>query len=119
MSDVLKHGSHDQKTHAGGRGKGGGSSSGGGTSSVTGRTNADGKPLTRAQDKKLDDLSIDLFNNNQSITPAMRAGKINTPAAQAVIQRGQKIVTEAQQVYGGSRGDALNELNRRMGKPSL
>ena len=116
MSDVVKHGSHDQKTHAGGRGKGG---AGSGSASTTGRTNADGKPLTRSQDKKLDDLSIDLFNNNQSITPAMRAGKINTPAAQAVIQRGQKIVTEAQQVYGGSRGDALNELNRRMGKPSL
>lgn len=115
MSEVLKHGSHDQKTHAGGRGKGGGSSSGGGTSSVTGRTNASGEPLTRQQDKRLDDLSIEMFNHRQSITPAMRAGKINTPSAQAHIKRGQDIVTQAQEVYGGSRGDALDELNRRLG----
>lgn len=103
---VSKHGSHDQKTHAGGRGAGGGGGGG---------RNASGKTLTPSQDKKLNNLSIDLFNHKQSVTPSMRAGKINTPAAQAHIKRGQDIVTQAQNVLGGSREEALGELNRRMG----
>jgi len=112
MSDVLKHGSHDQKTHAGGRGKGNAGSGGGGGG---GGSTASGKTLTPTQDRKLNNLSIDLFNHKQSVTPSMRAGKINTPAAQAHIKRGQEIVTQAQNVLGGSREEALGELNRRMG----
>lgn len=66
-------------------------------------------------DQKLNNLGIEMFNHKQSITPAMRAGKLNTPAAQAHIRRGQEIVTQAQNVLGGSRDAAMDELNRRMG----
>jgi len=66
-------------------------------------------------DQKLNNLGIEMFNHKQSATPAMRAGKLNTPAAQAHIKRGQDIVTQAQNVMGGSRDAAMDELNRRMG----
>lgn len=194
MSEVLKHGSHDQKTHAGGRGGGGG---GGSASSsvfnlqmavnrasstaiqygdtkmkdvaysaskdadvarekldkgdfagakesmdtastkiqslpamaedakldkgIVSKLTNDAKSARDANtqivktDQKLNDLSINLFNHKQSVTPSMRAGKINTPAAQAHIKRGQDIVTQAQNVLGGSKEQALGELNRRMG----
>lgn len=196
MSDVLKHGSHDQKTHAGGRG--GGGSSGGGSAStsvsnlqmavnrasstavqygdtrmkdvaysatkdadvarekldkgdfagakesmdaastkiqslpamaedanldkgIVSKLTNDAKSARDANtemiktDQKLNDLSIDMYNNKQGITPSMRAGKINTPAAQANIKRGQNIVTQTAELLGGSRDFAMNELNRRMG----
>jgi hypothetical protein len=66
-------------------------------------------------DQQLNTLSQDMFNHKQSITPSMRAGGINTRSAQAHIKRGQDIVSQAHAILGGTRADAMNELNRRMG----
>ena len=123
---VSKHGSHDQQSHAGGRGRGGGVNpftgkpQAGGVNPFTGdkmstNLNANGDYLTRNEDKKLNDLSVDMFNHKQNVPMSVRTGNLKSPSAQTHIKRGQEIVTQAHQIYGGTREQTMNELNRRIG----
>lgn len=79
------------------------------------KTNADGKPLSASDDKKLNNLAIEMWNHKQSVPMSVRTGNMKTPSAQAHIREGQRIVTEANNIFGGSREETMSELNRRMG----
>lgn len=96
MEEVTKHGSHNQASH--GR-KGGGGAGGG---------------LSAADDKKLDDLSVDLYNHKQTMPLSVRTGK-NTPEANAYRTKFTQIVDTAAGILGKSPKEAFGELNRRMG----
>lgn len=97
MEEIIKHGSHNQASH--GKGGKGGAGAGG---------------LTPEQDKKMNSLSIDMYNHKQSMPLDIKTGK-NTPKAQAYRTKFTQIVDEAAGILGKSPKEAFNELNRRMG----
>jgi hypothetical protein len=53
-ADLEKHGSHDQKTHGGGRGRGGGAGGGAGASAPSGKTDRSENSLSTSQAKLID-----------------------------------------------------------------
>jgi hypothetical protein len=96
MEEIIKHGSHDQKTHGGG-GKGGGAGG-----------------LSPADNKKLDGLAVDMFNHKQNMPIDVRTGK-KTPRAQAYRAEATRIIDTAATILDKSPQEAFTELNRRMG----
>lgn len=96
-SFVEKHGSHNQASH--GKGGKGGAGAGG---------------LSPEDDKKMNQLSIDMWNHKQSMPMSVRTGK-NTPVAQAYRAKFTQIVDEAAAILGKSPKEAFGELGRRMG----
>lgn len=97
MEEVTKHGSHNQASH--GKGSKGGASAGG---------------LSPEDDKKMNGLSVDMYNHKQSIPISVRTGK-NTPEAQAYRSRFTQIVDSAAAITGKSPQAAFADLNARMG----
>ena len=84
-------------------------SGGGGASGAKG-----GKKLSPQDNKKLDDLAIQMFNHKQDMPLAVRTGK-KTPAATAYRQKFTDIVNQAAAITGTSPKEAYAELNTRMG----
>lgn len=115
MSNEVKKGNpyRDALGRFASGGAGGGVPAGG--ASPSGAVNAEGKPLSTREDRKLNDLSIDMWNHKQGTPASIRTGNVRTPQAQAHIRVGQQIVSQAQEIFGGSREETMGELNRRMG----
>ena len=95
MEEVTKHGSHNQASH--GR-KGGGAGGG----------------LSAADDKKVNDLAIDMWNHRQTMPLDVKTGK-NTPRAQAYRTRFTQIIDEAAAILGKTPKDTYADLNARLG----
>lgn len=96
MEEVIKHGSHNQASH--GR-KGGAGGAGG---------------LSPEDDKKVNDLAIDMWNHRQTMPLSVKTGK-NTPAADAYRTKFTQIIDTAAAILGKTPKDTYADLNRRMG----
>lgn len=97
MEEVLKHPGHaNQKVH--GHGSKGGGAGG----------------LSPADDKKVNDLAIEMWNHRQTMPLSVKTGK-NTPAADAYRTKFTRIIDTAAGILGKSPKDTYAELNRRMG----
>lgn len=96
MEEVIKHGSHNQASH--GR-KGGAGGAGG---------------LSPEDDKKVNDLAIDMWNHRQTMPLSVKTGK-NTPAADAYRTKFTQIIDTAASILGKTPKDTYAELNRRLG----
>jgi len=68
-----------------------------------------------ADEQKLNDLAIDLWNHKQGVPLTVRTGKLNTPSAIAFREKGKQIIDQAVAIYGSSFGDAERALGRLMG----
>ena len=73
-----------------------------------------GKKLSPQDNKKVDDLAIEMFNHKQDMPMSVRTGK-KTPEATAYRQKFTDIVDRTAAILGSSAKEAFNELNRRMG----
>lgn len=96
MEEVIKHGSHNQASHGRKGGKGG---AGG---------------LSPEDDKKVNDLAIDMWNHRQTMPLDVKTGK-NTPRAQAYREKFTQIIDTAAGILGKTPKDTYADLNRRMG----
>jgi len=98
-NEVLKHmpGKHNQRVHGkGGAGVGGGGAGGGGS-------------LTPEQNKKVNELSIDLFNHGQK--RPIRSG----PKLEQWKDTGRNIVDQAATILKLPKDKTITELRSRMG----
>ena len=89
---------------------GGGAGGSGGGGSKGGKK----KKLSRQEDKKVTDLSIELFNLKQSMPLSVRQGK-KGPAQRLYAATFSSIVDQAASVLDTTPREAFGELNRRMG----
>lgn len=105
-ANPYRDGSTGRFTSGGGGGAGG---SGGG-----GSKGGKKKKLSRQEDKKVTDLSINLFNHQQSMPEAVRTGK-KSPAATAWRTEFSQIVDQAASVLETGPREAYRELQSRMG----
>ena len=104
--EVVKYNPHhdSQGRFASGGGGGGG-----------GKQPKGSKKLNRDEEKQMNNLAREMRNVQLYPPLTLRTGKLHTPSAQAHIKRGQDIVTRAQIILGGTRSEAMDELNRRNG----
>ena len=101
--EVIKYNPHHDSR---GRFTSGGGGSAGGAKG--------GKKLSPQDDKKLNQLAIDIFNHKQGMPLSVRTGK-KTPAAMAWRQKFTDIVDTAASILGTGPREAGQELSRRMG----
>lgn len=88
---------------------GGGAGGSGGGGSKGGK-----KKLSRQEDKKVTDLSIELFNLKQTMPLSVRQGK-KGPAQRLYSATFTSIVDQAAGILDTTPKEAFGELNRRMG----
>jgi hypothetical protein len=121
LSEIEKHGSHDQKTHGGGRGRGGGA--GGGGSAGAGRSNE----KIKSEKTKVQDLNDKMrkhkasITSNSSIDEGTKADvEQQVSDAQGHITDGQKYLDNAQATKDMAdhvdqvqrAADSFDEVNR-------
>jgi len=103
-ANPYKDGSTGRFTTGGGGGASGGGGSKGGKK----------KKLSRQEDKKVTDLSIELFNLKQTMPMSVRTGK-KGPAQRLYTATFTSIVDQAAGILDTTPKEAYNELNSRMG----
>lgn len=86
----------------------------GGGGSASGSKGGSKKKLNRQEDKKVTDLSIELFNLKQTMPLSVRQGK-KGPAQRLYTATFSSIVDQAASILDTTPKEAYGELNRRMG----